>query len=70
MSADESRMERIETQCAFQEELLASLDRVLSGHSRQIAALEQELAGLRSSLAGLREGDGADRADEPPPPHY
>ncbi len=70
MSEDAVRLERLETQCAFQEDLLAALDRVLAEHSRRLAAMEQEMAGMRAGLAGLREGDSAAAVDEPPPPHY
>ena len=69
-TADERRLERLETQCAFQEHLLGSLDATVAEQSVRLATLEREIASLRASLASLREsGDGL-ASDEPPPPHY
>ena len=67
---DERRLERLETQCAFQEELLASLDATVAGQSARLAALERELTSVRASLASLRDTGDGNPGDEPPPPHY
>lgn len=66
----ERRLERLETQCAFQEQLLASLDGTVADQSARLAALERELSTMRASLAALRDAGDGNPVDEPPPPHY
>ncbi len=66
---DEVRLERLESQCAFQEHLLGSLDATIAQQSLRLAALEREIASLRAGLTVLRES-GNDASGNEPPPHY
>ncbi len=70
MSAVDDRLERLETQCAFQEQLLASLDATVAEQSARLAVLERELVSVRASLSSMRDAGDGSLADEPPPPHY
>ncbi len=69
-SPDQERLERLESQSAFQDHLLSSLDAIVAEQSARIAACERELASLRASLTALREQGDPTPGDEPPPPHY
>ncbi len=66
----DSRLEQLETQSAFQEQLLASLDATVAEQSARLAALEREIVSLRASLSSLRDAGDGDASIEPPPPHY
>lgn len=70
MNPVDDRLERLETQCAFQEQLLASLDATVAEQSARLAVLERELVSMRASLSAMRDGGEGNPADEPPPPHY
>jgi len=69
-ATDDLRLERLETQVAFQEQLLESLDASVAEQSVRLAAIEREIASVRASLASLRDTDGGSSGVEPPPPHY
>jgi SlyX protein len=64
------RIEALEVKVAFQDDLLATLNRDVAEMDRVVRALRQELGAARAALEGMRSALGHDMRDEPPPPHY
>ena len=67
-----ARLEELESQAAFQEELHQRLDQVVARQDQELQKLQQQLAALARRLAELQEG-GAAAASDPAtelPPHY
>ena len=67
----ERRVEELETQLAFQEELQRRLDEVVARQDQEILQLKRQLKALaeRVEAAGESTGGSASPADEVPP-HY
>lgn len=71
MSADhESRLIELETRVAFQDDLLATLNRESAALADEVTRLREACADLRKALDAIRVALADDVADEPPPPHY
>lgn len=64
------RLEELEVRVAFQEDLLATLNRDVAEASRELADLRQLIARLRGELELIRNALAPDPRGEPPPPHY
>ncbi len=71
--SDEQRLEDLEVRLAYQEDSLASLEKLIVKQGEQIAMLEranktlyQRLNSLLEHLEERSHGNG----EEPPPPHY
>ncbi len=61
----------LQTQVAFLEDTISSLDRALGDQQSRIEILEVQVRELATRLREqLAQGDQTDRIDEPPPPHY
>lgn len=67
MTDANTRLETIESQLAFQEDLLQQLNEALVAQQSRIDQLEAMLKMLGEQLGG---GDDTPGAPEPPPPHY
>jgi SlyX protein len=65
-----ARLDELETRVAFQDDLLATLDRNVAEYDRALRAMSIELEQVRRTLEGLRASLAHDPRDEPPPPHY
>jgi SlyX protein len=66
----ESRLIELETRVAFQDDLLATLNRDSAALSDEVTRLREACADLRKSLDAIRIALQHDVADEAPPPHY
>jgi SlyX protein len=66
----EARQVDLETRVAFQDELLATLDRNCTSLGDEVARLRKLCTDMRASLESIRVALGPDTSDEPPPPHY
>ena len=65
----EARIAELETQLAFQDDLLQSLNQVTIRQEEQMLGIIRELKSLREQVAALSSSPGKTNADEPPP-HY
>lgn len=63
------RLTKLESQLAFQENIIGELNEVVTGQQKQIDSLSQELQLLREELRRGRENDERDPRLEKPP-HY
>ena len=64
------RIEELETQLAFQESTIHSLNEVVTDQQKQIDVLREQLRQIKMQLQSLAETVQRPEADEPPPPHY
>ncbi len=66
------RLAELESQSAFNEEMLAKLSEVVARQDGELQLLRQQLDALASRLRDLGEGMSVavSRVDEGPPPHY
>jgi SlyX protein len=64
-----SRLERLETAIAYQDQVIEDLNAALAEHYKQIESLKRELHNLGSALRDV-EAHPALAGREPPPPHY
>ena len=64
------RLDELETRVAFQDDLLATLNRSVAGVDRELRLLRGELEQVRGALDAVRISLTHDPRDEPPPPHY
>ncbi len=67
--SDESFLD-IETKLAYQEDLVESLNKVVSDQQRQIDALEKTCRKMADRLMDLSEAFEATQVEDAPPPHY
>ena len=65
-----ARLDELESRVAFQDDLLATLNRSVAGVDRELRALRLELEQVRGALDAVRIAISHDARDEPPPPHY
>ena len=68
MCDDESRLISLETQIAYAEDLLQSLNETVIAQDRRLLALERRFEQLLEQLKGAQASDL--RAPPEPPPHY
>ena len=66
----EARLVELETRVAFQDDLLATLNRDSAAMADEVARLRDACRDLRKSLDAIRVALQHDVSDEPPPPHY
>ncbi|EWH10325.1 SlyX family protein [Catenovulum agarivorans DS-2] len=64
------RIDDLETQLAFQEDTIQSLNQALINQQLQISALEHNLGLLAKKLKGMQPDAVASMSEETPPPHY
>jgi SlyX protein len=69
MSAQSRRMDELESQLAFQDELLASLNAIVAKQDCEIMQLNRQLELLAARLRALADTLPAEMQDEVPP-HY
>ncbi len=63
------RLDRLESQLAFQDDLLETLNRLVASQQVSILNLQREMAALRQRLQQI-EMPMTTPGQEPPPPHY
>jgi len=66
VSGVDERLENLEVKVAFQEDLLAKLDEVLTALRDEVEELRRELGSLRDTV----ERQSPDPPEDEPPPHY
>ncbi len=64
------RIDELETQLAFQDSTIASLNEVVTDQQNQIDMLRQQLEEVKLQMQSLAETINSPDGDEPPPPHY
>ena len=69
-SALERRIDELEARVAFQEDLIAELERVLAALAGEFDRVRPHLLELRGRVDALQVALSHDAANEPPPPHY
>ena len=71
MASDTQRMEELESRIAFQDDLIESLNEVVTRQDREIALLTRRLLDLEEKIRDLGDGTVAAGGDgHEPPPHY
>lgn len=67
------RIDDLETQLAFQEDTIGSLNQLVTEQSAELTAMQEQLRWLGRKFNQLQqqtEDPNNDPAQEPPPPHY
>lgn len=67
------RMNDLESQLAFQEDIIEQLNQQVYDQSQQLTELQQHVRFLAKKLKQIQEDNssaGVDPSHEPPPPHY
>ena len=72
MSNDDlkARISELETQLAFQDDLLQSLNQVIIRQEEQLQEFDQQLKSLREQVTAISAESAKASGEEPPPPHY
>ena len=66
----EQRIAELETQVAFQEDTIQTLNDIVTRQQLQIGKLELEVQALAAQLRQLNDAMRRPEAEEAPPPHY
>lgn len=64
------RINELETQLAFQESTVSSLNDAVTDQQQQIDILREQLEYIKAQMQSLAETVNSPDGDEPPPPHY
>ena len=64
------RINELETQLAFQESTVASLNDAVTDQQQQIDMLREQIEYIKAQMQSLAEAVNSPDGDEPPPPHY
>lgn len=64
------RIAELETQLAFQEDTVQTLNDIVARQQLQIDKLEHEVRTLQAQLQQLSDAMNRPQAEEAPPPHY
>lgn len=68
----EQQIEQLQTQMTFQEDLISSLNDMVTQQNKELSEVQQQLRWLGRKLHQLQQAEGpnGDPSQEPPPPHY
>jgi SlyX protein len=66
----QQRIAELETQVAFQEDTLQTLNEIVTRQQLQIDQLEREVQALVAQLQQLSDAMRRPESEEAPPPHY
>lgn len=66
----EERLIELEIKLAYQEDLLQTLNSIVTGQQKQIGRLEETLLVLHDRMKSLAFADDKNQPDDQPPPHY
>jgi SlyX protein len=66
----QQRIAELETQLAFQEDTLQTLNEIVTRQQQQIDKLEREVQALLAQLRQLSDAMQKPEGEEAPPPHY
>jgi SlyX protein len=64
------QIDDLQSQLAFQEHTIESLNQALSSQQQQIAEMEHQLQFLIDKVKGMQQSNIANASEETPPPHY
>lgn len=64
------RVEGLESQMAFQDDVIDQLNREIAIHQAEIATLKENLQFIAKRLKDVSPSNIVKAEDEPPPPHY
>jgi SlyX protein len=68
--AMESRIEALEVRCAYQDEIIDDLNKVIVEQWTKLDHMARRIDGLEDRLRDVQDGAPGDAQEEPPPPHY
>ncbi|EAQ32215.1 MULTISPECIES: SlyX family protein [Idiomarina] len=69
----QSRIDNLESQLAFQEDVIDALNQRVTDHNRELAEVARRMKYLGERLRQVQDSQSSPDADpsvEPPPPHY
>lgn len=67
---DASRLERLETTVAYQEQAIEDLNKTILAQAAEIAQLKRLVGNLGERLREIADNPALAEPPEPPPPHY
>ncbi len=67
---DTSRLEKLETTVAYQEQAIEDLNKMVIAQAEEIARLKRLVANLGDRLREIADNPALADPPEPPPPHY
>lgn len=68
--SDTSRLEKLETTVAYQEQAIEDLNKTILAQATEIAQLKRLVGNLGERLREIADNPALAEAPEPPPPHY
>lgn len=68
--SDAERLEKLETQVAYQEQAIEDLNATITAQWSEIAALKRLVGNLGERLREVAANPALAEPPEPPPPHY
>lgn len=66
----QQQIDDLQSQVAFQEHTIESLNHALSSQQQQISDMEHKLQFLIDKVKGMQQSNIANANEETPPPHY
>ncbi|PYE32376.1 SlyX protein [Idiomarina fontislapidosi] len=69
----QNRIDNLESQLAFQEDIIDSLNQRVTEHNKELAEVARRMKYLGERLRQIQDNQSSPDADpsaEPPPPHY
>ena len=67
---DASRLEKLETTVAYQEQAIEDLNKTILAQAAEIAQLKRLVGNLGERLREIADNPALAEPPEPPPPHY
>ena len=68
--SDQSRIEKLETALAYQEQAVEDLNKTVLAQAAEIAALKRLVGNRGERLREIADNPALSEPPEPPPPHY
>lgn len=68
--SDTSRLEKLETTVAYQEQSIEDLNKTVLAQAAEIAQLKRLVGNLGERLREIADNPALSEGPEPPPPHY
>jgi SlyX protein len=67
---DATRLEKLETTVAYQEQAIEDLNKTILAQAAEIAQLKRLVSNLGERLREIADNPALSEGPEPPPPHY
>jgi SlyX protein len=68
--SDQTRIEKLETALAYQEQAVEDLNKTVLAQAAEIATLKRLVGNLGERLREIADNPALSEPPEPPPPHY